>query len=617
MTLNELKSYINQMIYENNERRISGTVLNEILKQIIDITQQEINEQILENNTQVQLEPIIPSSPAPIIDSGIWIITEPGEYLNFGNVELLPNNIGFILKNNNIFSLETIELPIQDIEPIQNKVNSNEQKLDSLINFIRVLNVTGDKVTGSYINSTGVAVNSVNWECSKPIQVDYLGNYYYEGRTTLENGADSAAQAVVAFNKNGTFHSIIKGSYNSLLSGKFNFIIDDVNIGSVKLSSRQGFGLGIFKKYDEIPKERVEGLIEIDEKIKTLESGVSDLTGITSLAYLNSSGVAVNISTWKCSDFIKKDDNNQEYFYEGKTNLGSSTAFAIVGYNENKEKVSDILYQYDSSTAGPFSFKISDSTIKYFRACSHGSVPLNVYVKTNKIPMERVEGLIELKETVKDIVENTGSGPINSTKSWAAIGDSITAFDNTQKGYQSFVKEKIIFTSYSNQGYSGRSLTNASDRASILEGIANIGAFDIYTILVGTNDFRLDRPIGTVDDYINNTGPTTFYGALRGTIDLLYSKRQSSKIYIFSPLRRNNAGYTSFSTNNAGHKLIDYRDALEWVTKHEALTFLDLYNDSGITDRNLSLYTSDGLHPNVTGHEIISKIMIEEFKTRI
>ncbi|WP_295676099.1 hypothetical protein [uncultured Empedobacter sp.] len=109
MTLIELKDYINQRIYENNERKITGTVMNEILKRIIDVSVQEINEQIIENNTTFQLEPIQPNSPAPSVDKGIWIVTVAGKYINFGGVELPANAFGFIIKNGSNYSIEVVE----------------------------------------------------------------------------------------------------------------------------------------------------------------------------------------------------------------------------------------------------------------------------------------------------------------------------------------------------------------------------------------------------------------------------------------------------------------------------------------------------------------------------
>lgn len=556
------------------------------------------------------------SAIPPDLNDGIFLVTEPGTYINFGGLILPQDYFGFIFKSGNNFSLKTVKIPMQDLTNINNQLSQNQTEINKLSNFIFVLDVTGSVINGNYINNVGSVISASNWECSKLIPIEHNKEYIYEGRTTLDNGTASAAQSIVAFNSNGTFNSVILATYNSVISGKYLFEITNTDIAYIRVSSRIGFNFRIFTNATKLPAERVETLSELKKDFDELISGILDLTGFLTGAYINSAGESVTIGTWVSTDFIPV-KMEKEYLYEGKTSLGSGTAYAIVGYNSLKEKVSSILYSYDSSTNGTFKFKINDPNIVYIRACSHITVQLKLHEVSDLIPKDRIEGLISLEKTVKELSENTGIGPLVSGLSWASIGDSITAFDQTQKGYQSYIKEKITFTSYSNQGYSGRSLTNAADRSSILEGIANIGSFDIYTIAAGTNDFKLNRPIGTTDDYLNATGGSTFYGALRATIDLLYSKRDTCKIYIFSPLRRNNDGYTSFSINSAGHKLSDYRDALEWVARRESLTFIDLYNDSGITDRNLGKYTSDGLHPTTLGHSIISKRMINEMKIRI
>lgn len=572
---------------------------------------------ILAASSGIYTNALTPTSEVPTeVGDKVFLVTEPGTYTNFGNVNLLENHIGFIFKNGTNFVLQSVVIPMQDLSNINNQLNQNQVDINNLINFAFIVDVTGSPIIGNYINNIGNVISANNWVCSKLIPIELNKEYIYEGRTTLDNGTASAAQAIVAFNSNGTFNSVILSSYNSVSSGQYTFKVTNSNIAFIRISSRIGFDFRIFTNANKLPSERVENLSELKTDFYKLISGVIDLTGFLTGAYINSEGNAVTIGTWVCTDFILV-KTEKEYLYEGKTSLGSGTAYAIVGYNSAKEKVSSILYSYDSSTTGVYKFKISDPNIVYIRACSHITVQLKLHEISDRIPKDRVEGLIALEKTVKDLSESTGVGPIVSGKSWASIGDSITAFDLTQKGYQSYIKEKITFTSYSNQGYSGRSLTNADDRSSILEGISNIGAFDIYTIAAGTNDFKLNRPIGTTDDYFSATGGTTFYGALRATIDLLYSKKDNCKIYIFSPLRRNNDGYTSFSQNSAGHKLSDYRDALEWVSKRESLTFIDLYNDSGITDRNLNIYTSDGLHPTTLGHSVISKRMINEMKLRI
>jgi len=59
-----------------------------------------------------------------------------------------------------------------------------------------------------------------------------------------------------------------------------------------------------------------------------------------------------------------------------------------------------------------------------------------------------------------------------------------------------------------------------------------------------------------------------------------------------------------------------YNDAIKWVADREALRHIDMFNESGITDRNLGLTTVDGLHPSSSvGYPLISKAIINELFT--
>lgn len=78
--------------------------------------------------------------------------------------------------------------------------------------------------------------------------------------------------------------------------------------------------------------------------------------------------------------------------------------------------------------------------------------------------------------------------------------------------------EKVVF--WGNLSwYYGYSLggTTESDEKSIANAASTWTgeAGDVWTLDTITNDFKRNIPIGTIDDYTNNTGITTYYGALR------------------------------------------------------------------------------------------------------
>ena len=187
------------------------------------------------------------------------------------------------------------------------------------------------------------------------------------------------------------------------------------------------------------------------------------------------------------------------------------------------------------------------------------------------------------------------------------------------RGYQTLLKEYFNFVSAQNYCYSGFSLggTEESDTSSIMivkseAWTGNEG--DIWTLDTITNDFKRNIPIGTISDYTNATGATTYYGALRMFADKVAELSGDSAIVICSnALRRKNGGYTSTSENTQGHTLLDYEFALMNVAARNNWYFVDQYRLSGITDDTITLTTLDGLHLNNFGYTIAVKPWIEQF----
>ena len=187
------------------------------------------------------------------------------------------------------------------------------------------------------------------------------------------------------------------------------------------------------------------------------------------------------------------------------------------------------------------------------------------------------------------------------------------------KGYQSRIREQFAFRATNNYCYSGFSLGALSDAdaSSIMAAKAQswTGASgDIWTLDTVTNDFKRNIPIGTVSDYANATGITTYYGALRAFANKVKElSGENAVVVCANALKRNNDGYTSTSENTAGATLLDYEYALMYVCALNGWHFIDQYRLSGITDETLAITTLDGLHLNNFGYGIASKPWIEQF----
>jgi lysophospholipase L1-like esterase len=210
-------------------------------------------------------------------------------------------------------------------------------------------------------------------------------------------------------------------------------------------------------------------------------------------------------------------------------------------------------------------------------------------------------------------------------KSIASIGDSITAngVGGSLKGYQLVLQDYYSFTTYTTYGYSGQPLSTyiTPNGATIIEMfINNAVSKDIYTLLAGTNDFRLgmrNGEIGTITDYKNLTSygsvgsvvSLNFYQALKAFVLRCYELNPKAKIIFITPPQRDNAGYTSWSTNPVGRTLSDFVNAIKEVAAYESIPVVDLFREGVINIRNISQYTSDGLHPNNDGYVLLGNLM--------
>lgn len=334
--------------------------------------------------------------------------------------------------------------------------------------------------------------------------------------------------------------------------------------------------------------------------------------------YYNASGVFTANTDWRATPKINVTAGEQ-WQYRGKP-YTSLNIRGVYGYRAN----GTIVVLVDAINAVNFvQFTIPSDVVQI---AANYNVSTGTYFNLQKITTTQV-----LVSIVKDSVGNVQS--INNENiyktftglSIASVGDSITAngVGGSLKGYQLCLQDLYNFTAYTTYGYSGRALSTflTPDGNSIIEQfINNAISRDIYTLLAGTNDFKLDiraGEIGTLNDYKNLTSygavgsviSLNFYQALKAFVLRCYELNPKAKIIFMTPLQRNNAGYTSWSTNSVGRTLSDFVNAIREVAAYESIPVVDFFKEGVINMRNLSQYTSDGLHPNNDGYKIMSKLI--------
>lgn len=213
-----------------------------------------------------------------------------------------------------------------------------------------------------------------------------------------------------------------------------------------------------------------------------------------------------------------------------------------------------------------------------------------------------------LSDEVIDLIQTVTTEWFN--KNMVIFGDSIQWQDgrpyasNGQiaRGMGTIIKEKLGLNIYDNQGISGRPMANGTDNGdgtnTTIKDYSSFSDKHLIIIAAGTNDFKLDVPLGElVSPKSSSFEDTTFYGAYQEAIEHIVTHNPNSRIVLFTPLHRDNGGYNSWSTiNKAGHKLIDYVDAVHKIGELYSYQVVNLYSKSGINKLNLNEMTSDGLH---------------------
>ncbi|WP_121812138.1 SGNH/GDSL hydrolase family protein [Mucilaginibacter kameinonensis] len=252
-------------------------------------------------------------------------------------------------------------------------------------------------------------------------------------------------------------------------------------------------------------------------------------------------------------------------------------------------------------------------------------------------------------------------------QTWVAIGDSITYLNDhldetgnrVTKGYLSRVTEHFPGLHYINKGLNGWTSGGIAQHIDSL----GIPSADLYTVFLGTNDWWQGRPAGNLNDYKDNKGNSTVYGAFRIIISKLRRLNPGARIVLVTPMQRNDFVYINDPRNNAygsyreknGQALETIVNAIDSIGRFEQIPVVDLYHNrrlpmaalvkfkrlkDTITGRYVNYtypqsagipfhpvaddypypkeaigLTYDGLHPSDQGNVIIAGELIKIFKT--
>ncbi|MDV3426492.1 MAG: SGNH/GDSL hydrolase family protein [Bacillota bacterium] len=232
-----------------------------------------------------------------------------------------------------------------------------------------------------------------------------------------------------------------------------------------------------------------------------------------------------------------------------------------------------------------------------------GHIRNNKIIQQNKAAAEQIKKQQNIETKPQDSIIT--SSLKYEGKNWLAIGDGITSANQ----YQNMVAKVCKINKVTTDAVPSQKLGMMADRLT-KESLSDI---DLITIFGGTNDYGNDKLLGTKDD---DKTVDKFYGNIRKVIDKIQSLNPKAKIVFITPLKRGRVGNQPVypAANNAGNTLDQYVQAIKYVCGQNSIQVIDLFNNSGINENNLSQYTTDNLTPNAAGYDKISKVIADELE---
>lgn len=261
---------------------------------------------------------------------------------------------------------------------------------------------------------------------------------------------------------------------------------------------------------------------------------------------------------------------------------------------------------------------------KLFFIVSAALMSMTVNAQSITIIQKGEEVLSVSPSTVDEIVfsmdEPNGTIASNGTRSvngtWCSVGTSITWYNNNvgfsngrfTRGYQDRVMDNLVFTTLFNVGDNGGCVARSVDKP--------VKA-DYYTIEHGANDWGHSVPVGTIDDYINNTNNGTFAADYRRLIDKIYSLNPNAKVVLCTP--RKGYGFDGYLPAHwydakNGIYLEEYANIVRQIAEYESMPVADFFSLCGGQHNLRQLSIDDSLHPNDEGYQLMANVLVKAFE---
>jgi len=193
-------------------------------------------------------------------------------------------------------------------------------------------------------------------------------------------------------------------------------------------------------------------------------------------------------------------------------------------------------------------------------------------------------------------------------------GQTLMAWGNslTEGALYTAAVSNITGVTIVNKGVSGDRIVDLNTRLDS-ELTANPNLFDDveYALIeIGTNDYHYHTypKLGELYDTPDSTAPT-FASGLKWAIEKILTANNTIKLFLVTPNEQDYVLFPYKFYNMSGWNLNDMAVLISRIGLLYSVPVIDLYNESGFNEYNITDYTSDGVHYNTTGAERVGKII--------
>jgi hypothetical protein len=312
--------------------------------------------------------------------------------------------------------------------------------------------------------------------------------------------------------------------------------------------------------------------------------------------YIGANGTVGTSVDFHCSNLLPI-DYMITYAYSFVSNLQTSFATRIHGYDADGTWVKQLAYRTQESSSGTLDFVNDDVTIKYIRISNTKGLSGEIlyYWVGNIIPVNiAVE---QLNKQIDSVIGSQWYG-----KKWYAYGTSITNISSEGK-YPTYLAQMsgLVLT---NKGISGGGIGNlgAYSTGQVYSAICNTAdgktSADLITLETGANDCNADVPLGTIYD----TGTETLAGCLNDCIRYLQANTNAQICIFNSP--------ATTTEPNAESQYYEWAEMVERICHLNRVHFLRNDNNMGyakLTSESGSMYVVDTIHQTNLGGYIMAQ----------